>query len=62
MKTNIAMIESFDTLALDNRELIEITGGVEPAVGSYAAGYRIGKWFNEMYQIWSYGLTHLSER
>jgi hypothetical protein len=47
---------------LDNDELIQISGGVEPANGSYAAGYAIGSWFREMYDIWSYGLTHLTDR
>jgi len=37
-------------------------GGTEPARGSYAAGYAVGSWFREMYSIWSYGLTHLSDR
>lgn len=39
-----------------------IRGGAEPAEGSYAAGYAIGSWFREMYSIWSYGLTHLTDR
>lgn len=48
---------------LNNDELIQIFGGgVEPAKGSYAAGYAIGSWFREMYDIWSYGLTHLTDR
>ena len=47
---------------LNNDELIQISGGVEPAEGSYAAGYAIGSWFREMYHIWSYGLTHLTDR
>lgn len=47
---------------LNNDELIQISGGVEPANGSYAAGYAIGSWFREMYDIWSYGLTHLTDR
>lgn len=47
---------------LNNDELIEISGGIEPAKGSYAAGYAIGSWFREMYDIWSYGLTHLTDR
>lgn len=37
-------------------------GGAEPAKGSYAAGYAVGSWFREMYSIWSYGLTHLTDR
>jgi hypothetical protein len=47
---------------LTNNELVETYGGVEPAEGSYAAGYAIGSWFREMYNIWSYGLTHLTDR
>ena len=47
---------------LSNKECNLISGGVEPAEGSYSLGYAIGSWFNEMYQIWSYGLTHLGER
>jgi len=47
---------------LNNDELIQISGGVDPAKGSYAAGYAIGSWFREMYDIWSYGLTHLTDR
>lgn len=47
---------------LSNKECNLISGGVEPAEGSYSLGYAIGSWFNEMYQIWSYGLTHLDER
>ena len=47
---------------LEHSELIRITGGAEPAEGSYATGYAIGKWFNEMFHIWHYGLTHLSDR
>lgn len=47
---------------LTNYEMVEIYGGTEPAEGSYAAGYAIGSWFREMYNIWSYGLTHLTDR
>ena len=47
---------------LDQKDLIFIKGGAEPAKGSYAAGYAVGAWFREMYSIWSYGLTHLNER
>lgn len=47
---------------LNNDELIQISGGIEPAKGSYSAGYAIGSWFREMYHIWSYGLTHLTDR
>ena len=54
--------QNFGTHGLDYGDLLQITGGVEPAEGSYAAGYAIGKWFNEMYHIWHYGLTHLSDR
>lgn len=54
--------QNFGTHCLDNDELLRIKGGVEPAEGSYAAGYAIGKWFNEMYHIWYYGLTHLGDR
>ena len=43
-------------------EMFQIRGGAEPMEGSYALGYVIGAWFNEMYDIWYYGLTHLDER
>jgi hypothetical protein len=56
------LTQNFGTSSLDHEDLLRITGGVEPAEGSYAAGYAIGKWFNEMYHIWHYGLTHLSDR
>ncbi len=54
--------ENKDLRLLDYNELMRITGGAEPAEGSYATGYAIGSWFNEMFQIWHYGLTHLSDR
>jgi len=47
---------------LNREEIHTIKGGVEPAEGSYAAGYAVGAWFREMYNIWSYGLTHLTDR
>jgi hypothetical protein len=47
---------------LNKEELFNFRGGVDPAEGSYAAGYKIGAWFREMYSIWSYGLTHLTDR
>lgn len=47
---------------LNNNELLTFSGGTEPLEGSYAAGYAIGSWFREMYNIWSYGLTHLTDR
>jgi len=47
---------------LEPCELLKIRGGTEPAQGSYAAGYAVGSWFREMYNIWSYGLTHLTDR
>ncbi|WKK66009.1 hypothetical protein [Lutimonas zeaxanthinifaciens] len=47
---------------LNEKELSFFKGGVDPAEGSYAAGYAIGAWFREMYSIWSYGLTHLTDR
>ncbi len=47
---------------LNNDERSQISGGGEPARGSYAAGYAVGSWFREMYNIWSYGLTHLTDR
>ncbi len=47
---------------LNSKELHFIRGGTDPAKGSYAAGYAIGSWFREMYSIWSYGLTHLTDR
>lgn len=62
MKISMLTVESFGAVALENDELLRITGGVEPADGSYATGYAIGSWFNEMYHIWRYGLTHLNER
>jgi hypothetical protein len=54
--------QNLEVTILNKDELLQITGGVEPAEGSYAAGYAIGKWFNDMYHIWHYGLTHLNER
>jgi len=47
---------------LNQTEALEIIGGAEAAKGSYAAGYAVGAWFREMYSIWSYGLTHLTDR
>ena len=47
---------------LNQEEILVISGGAKPAKGSYAAGYAVGAWFREMYSIWSYGLTHLSDR
>lgn len=47
---------------LNEFQLQQIVGGSEPAKGSYAAGYAIGSWIREMYSIWSYGLTHLTDR
>jgi len=47
---------------LQPNQLYFTYGGTEPARGSYAAGYAVGSWFREMYSIWSYGLTHLSDR
>ena len=52
----------FGTVTLHREELLQIRGGSEPMKGSYALGYTIGAWFNEMYDIWYYGLTHLDER
>jgi hypothetical protein len=49
-------------IVLTQHELLCIAGGVDPAEGSYDAGYAIGSWFREMYNIWSYGLTHLTDR
>lgn len=52
-----------DGLIVLNREQSSlIWAGAEPAKGSYAMGYAVGSWFREMYSIWSYGLTHLTER
>ena len=51
-----------DLVLLTKKELHFFKGGVDPAEGSYAAGYAIGAWFREMYSIWSYGLTHLTDR
>ena len=56
------LTENLAARALQHDELIQITGGAEPAAGSYAAGYAIGQWFNQMFNIWHYGLTHLSHR
>ena len=47
---------------LQPNQLYFTFGGIEPAKGSYAAGYAVGSWFREMYNIWSYGLTHLTDR
>ena len=49
-------------IVLTQHELLCISGGVDPAEGSYGAGYAVGSWFREMYNIWSYGLTHLTDR
>ncbi len=49
-------------IPLTKHELLSFSGGVDPAEGSYDAGYAIGSWFREMYNIWSYGLTHLTDR
>lgn len=54
------LIMKFEEIIPD--QLYYIKGGTEPAEGSYAAGYAIGSWFREMYSIWSYGLTHLTDR
>ena len=58
MKNNITL----NLQSLKEPELLRIRGGTEPANGSYEAGYAIGSWFREMYNIWSYGLTHLTDR
>ena len=47
---------------LQPNQLYFTFGGTESAKGSYAAGYAVGSWFREMYNIWSYGLTHLTDR
>ena len=62
IKTKMLLTENKGLCSLEYEELIQITGGAEPAEGSYATGYAIGKWFNQMFQIWHYGLTHLSDR
>lgn len=62
MKTSLIVAPNKGIQPLEANELLRITGGAEPAEGSYAAGYAIGKWFNEMFHIWHYGLTHLSDR
>jgi len=62
IKTKMLLTENKGLRSLEYEELIQITGGAEPAQGSYATGYAIGKWFNQMFQIWHYGLTHLSDR
>lgn len=56
------MTRTSDFTVLSIFESAVIKGGVEPAKGSYALGYSVGSWFREMYQIWSYGLTHLNDR
>ena len=56
------LLKTKGLIILNSDELIEISGGVDPAEGSYSAGYAIGSWFREMYDIWSYGLTHLTDR
>ena len=53
---------NYGTQNLGENEMLWTIGGAEPAEGSYAAGYAIGRWFNQMFQIWHYGLTHLSDR
>jgi len=62
MKTRNLISECNGIVSLSTNEAIRITGGAEPASGSYAAGYAVGRWFNEMYHIWHYGLTHLADR
>jgi len=62
MKTSMKLSQNLGVHPLEVDELWQITGGAEPAEGSYAAGYAIGKWFNDMFRIWHYGLTHLSDR
>ena len=58
----MTQIESFGVHVLTQKEVSEIWGGAEAATGSYAAGYAVGAWFREMYNIWSYGRTHLTDR
>lgn len=55
-------INSNKLTILKQHEIQLIRGGTDPAEGSYAAGYAVGSWFREMYNIWSYGLTHLTDR
>ena len=62
IKTKMLLTENKGLRSLEYEKLIQIKGGAEPAEGSYATGYAIGKWFNQMFQIWHYGLTHLSDR
>jgi hypothetical protein len=62
LKIKMTNLKQSELTILTNDELIETCGGVDPAEGSYAAGYAIGSWFREMYNIWSYGLTHLTDR
>ena len=62
IKTKMLLNDKKSLRSLKYDELIRITGGAEPAEGSYAAGYAIGRWFHEMFQIWHYGLTHLNDR
>jgi len=52
IKTKMLLTENKGLFSLEYEELIQITGGAEPAEGSYATGYAIGKWFNQMFQIW----------
>lgn len=49
-------------IVLSREQSYLIKAGAGPAKGSYAAGYAIGSWFREMYSIWSYGLTHITQR
>ena len=62
LKIKMTNLKRSGLTILTNNELFETYGGVEPAEGSYAAGYAIGSWFREMYNIRSYGLTHLTDR
>lgn len=62
IKTKMLLSNNNGLRSLEYDELIRISGGAEPAQGSYATGYAIGRWFNQMFQIWHYGLTHLSDR
>ena len=58
----MTQIINYNTKDLSLGELLSLRGGADPAEGSYAAGYAIGSWFHEMYNIWSYALTHLGDR
>lgn len=58
----MSQLKTEGLIVLNREQSCLISGGAEAAKGSYAMGYKVGSWFREMYNIWSYGLTHLNER